>query len=222
MFEHRLKFRELFILSLRTFRVKPVRAILTIAGMSVGIGAVLFLVSLGYGLQYILIGKLVTTEDSLITMEVSYPSETNLVITKEEIYNIRTIPEVAEVGPIYEFPGEINREGDSGLLVDTRIVENNYFRLSGLAPDIGSPLSEGERGIVVSSQTLGALKLPVDKTTIGKGLFLKVFYQDSQTGVSYEASSAEAFTIKGIIADTTMPPTIIAFPEFLSKEPPFS
>src|SRR3990167_5889233 len=112
--QSKLKFGELFRLSLRTFRVKPVRAVFTIAGMSVGIGAVIFLVSLGYGLQYILIGKLVTTEDSLITMEVSYPSETNLAITKEEIYNIRTIPEVAEVGPIYEFPGEINREGDSG------------------------------------------------------------------------------------------------------------
>ena len=80
MSEHKLGFRELFKLSLRTFRVKPVRAILTVAGMSVGIGAVIFLVSLGYGLQYILIGKLVTTEDSLITMEISYPSESKLVI----------------------------------------------------------------------------------------------------------------------------------------------
>ena len=163
-----------------------------------------------------------TTEDSLITMEVSYPTESNLVITKNEIDNIRKIPEVAEISPVYEFPGETNREGSPGLLVDTRVVESNYFRLSGLAPDIGTTLSSGKRGVVVSSQALGALNLPADKSTIGKQLFLKVLYQDSQTGVSMEATSTESFPIRGIVTDDTMPPTVIAFPEFFSKEPTFS
>ena len=76
----KLKLSELLSLSLRTFKTKPQRAFLTILGMSVGIATVLLLVSLGYGLQYILIGKLITTEDSLITMEVSYPTEANLSI----------------------------------------------------------------------------------------------------------------------------------------------
>src|SRR3990167_4869704 len=108
MSEHKLRLRELFQLSLRNFKVKPVRVILTVAGMSVGIGAVLFLVSLGYGLQYILIGKLVSTEDSLITMEISYPTEANLVIKKSELDELRKIPEVEEVSPVAEFPGAIN------------------------------------------------------------------------------------------------------------------
>src|SRR3990167_11218231 len=149
--QSKLKFGELFRLSLRTFRVKPVRAILTVAGMSVGIGAVIFLVSLGYGLQYILIGKLVTTEDSLITMEISYPSESNLVIKNNVLEDLRKIPEVAEASPVYEFPGEINQKGESGLLVDTRIVDPNYFRLAGFAPDIGEQLAVNKRGVIVSS-----------------------------------------------------------------------
>src|SRR3989344_6327124 len=104
MSEHKLRLRELFQLSLRNFKVKPVRVILTVAGMSIGIGAVLFLVSLGYGLQYILIGKLVSTEDSLITMEISYPSESNLVIKNTVVDDLRKIPEAIEVSPVYEFP----------------------------------------------------------------------------------------------------------------------
>jgi len=222
MSEHKLGFRELFQLSLRTFRVKPVRAILTVAGMSVGIGAVIFLVSLGYGLQYILIGKLVTTEDSLITMEISYPSESNLVIKNSVVDDLRKIPEAIEVSPVYEFPGEINQKGESGLLVDTRIVDPNYFRLAGFAPDIGEQLAVNKRGVIVSSQALGAVNLKPDKTTLGKELYLKVFYQDNDTGVSVEATSAEPFPIRGIITDEAMPPTVITLPSYLSTAPPFS
>lgn len=50
---HRLRASSLIRLSLRTFKVNPVRAFLTIAGMSVGIGTVMVLISFGYGLQYI-------------------------------------------------------------------------------------------------------------------------------------------------------------------------
>jgi putative ABC transport system permease protein len=222
MLEHKLRFRELFKLSLRTLKVKPVRTIFTVAGMSVGIGTVIFLVSLGYGLQYILIGKLVTTEDSLITMEISYPTETNLVITKNDVEELKKIPEVAEISPLYEFPGETNIEGGSGLLIDTRIVEPNYFRLSGLIPDFGTAISSGKRGVIVSSQALIALDLPINENALGKTLFLKIFYQDSKTGISSTAISDEAFPILGIITDETMPPTAITFPEHFSEKPPFS
>ena len=59
--KHSLSLWDLLKLSLRVFRTKPARTILTILGMSVGIGTVVFLVSLGYGLQYILIGRLITS-----------------------------------------------------------------------------------------------------------------------------------------------------------------
>src|SRR5574343_1754062 len=93
----KLRLRELFTLSLRTFRTKPQRVFLTVLGMSVGIATVLLLISLGYGLQYILIGRLMTTEDSLVTMEVTYPSDSNLWIEKKTIEEIKNFPNVNEV-----------------------------------------------------------------------------------------------------------------------------
>ena len=75
---HHLRLADLFRLSLRVFRVRRMRTFLTILGISMGIGTVLFLVSLGYGLQYVLIGKLAATEDSLISLEAFYPAESNL------------------------------------------------------------------------------------------------------------------------------------------------
>lgn len=220
--QHRLKLRELFRLSLRTFRVKPTRAILTIAGMAAGIGTVLFLVSLGYGLQFILIGKLVTTEDSLITMEVSYPSEVNVVIKKPQLLELKNVPDVAEVSPVAEFPGEIKNEKASGILVETRIVEPGYFRLTGIVPDIGEALSETSPGLVISQQAILASNLKADKSLLGTPLALKVFFQDeSGSGALEESGASESLPIVGIITDESLPPTVIILPGAVSKEPPF-
>jgi len=221
MSDNKLKSRELLSLSFRTFRTKPQRALLTILGMSVGIATVLLLVSLGYGLQYILIGKLMTTEDSLITMEISYPSESNILIKKSLLDNLRTYENISEVSPVAEFPGEISESGNSGLLVDTRIVEPAYFRLSGLLPDIGSFPTVSEPGLVASSQTLIPLGLTIDETLLNKSIDFKVFYQDEKNNISEEVNSIAPIKIKGIISDESISPTTIIFANSLSKEPPF-
>ena len=218
----KLRLNELLTLSFRTFRTKPQRAFLTIMGMSVGIATVLLLVSLGYGLQYILIGKLMTTEDSLVTMEISYPTESNLLIRKPLLESIRTYENVAEVSPVAEFPGEVSVDGGSSLLVDTRIVEPSYFRLSGLLPDVGVPITDKEQGMVTSSQTLIPLGLKADTTSIDKDINFKVFYQeDDDSTFALEATSLQPIKIKGIISDESMPPTAIISSNNISQEPPF-
>ena len=219
--DKKLKLSELLSLSFRTFRTKPQRAFLTVLGMSVGIGTVLLLVSLGYGLQYILIGKLMTTEDSLITMEISYPTESNILIKKPLLDSLKTYEDVAEVSPVAQFPGEVSENGGSSLLVDTNIVEPAYFRLSGLLPSIGTLPKEGEQGLVISSQTLIPLNLKADESSIDRALNFKVFYQDDKTNTSEEADSLAPIKIKGIISDESMAPTTIVFASSLSKEPPF-
>jgi putative ABC transport system permease protein len=217
----RLRLKELLSLSLRTFRTKPQRAFLTIMGMSVGIATVLLLVSLGYGLQYILIGKLMTTQDSLITMEVSYPTESNIIIKKSLVDNLKMYENVSEVSPVAEFPGEISEDGSSSLLIDTRIVEPAYFRLTGLLPNIGTYPKEAEKGLVASSQTLVPLGFTIDDTALSKHLNFKVFYQDNEKNTSEESDSVVPLKISGVINDESMPPTAIIFANSITKEPPF-
>lgn len=215
-----LRFHELLRLSLRTFRTKPERALLTVLGMSIGVGTVLLLISLGYGLQYILIGKLITTEDSLVTMEASYPAESNVLIQRPLIESIGEYDGVAEVSAIAEFPGEIRAEGISGLLVDTRIVEPSYFRLVGLLPTLGTiPTADG-LGIVTSSQTLLPIGLAADGTSLGKMTTVNVFYEDDTELSSEMMGVTPIVPISGIIMDESMPPTAIIFANALSKAPP--
>lgn len=101
---HQLSMRELVRLSVRSFSAKPLRTILTVLGTSVGIATVVILVSLGYGLQNILMGKLITTPESLITCEAAYPSDSNLVINQSTVTATGKLPNVAEVSPEAEFP----------------------------------------------------------------------------------------------------------------------
>ncbi|MBP6931708.1 MAG: ABC transporter permease [Candidatus Pacebacteria bacterium] len=222
MLDKQLKFNELITLSFRSFRTKPQRAFLTIMGMSVGIATVLLLVSLGYGLQYILIGKLVTTEDSLITMEVSYPTESNILIKKSFIDELRSSPDVAEVSPVAEFPGEISAEGTSGLIVNTQIIEPSYFRLAGLTPNIGKVLDVNTKGTIVSSQTLSALGLPIEPTLLQKPFTLKMSYQDEKVDLAEEESFfVETLPLQGVVVDENMQPTSMVYSTIFPRDPPF-
>lgn len=222
MKNNKLKFKELFSLSLRSFKNKPQRAFLTILGMSVGIATVLLLVSLGYGLQYILIGKLMTTEDSLVTMEISYPTESNMFIKKANLDKIKEYEEVAEVSPIAEFPGEMTLLDGYGMLIDNRIVEPSYFRLSGSLPSLGKvPTEETMDGIVITSPTLAPMNMVLSENSLKKETNFTIFYQDYITNSYEETINKIPLKISGIIEDESTIPMAILFSSVLEKEPPF-
>ncbi|MBI5732253.1 MAG: ABC transporter permease [Candidatus Magasanikbacteria bacterium] len=217
---HNISFIDLLRLSVRIFKTKPLRTFLTILGMSVGIGTVLFLISLGYGLQYILIGKLVATEDSLITMEAFYPSESGLNITKETAEQILALPETGEISLVAEFPGEI-RYGDSSGFTLIRMAKPNYFRLSGVVPDIGFAYREDEAGAVLSSQAVKLTELIPDASTLDKSFFFKVFYQKENEVNVEEVEFQKPLNLKGVITDEVQPPFALLPYGFSAKDPPF-
>lgn len=223
-----LSLKDLLKLSLRVFKTKPLRTFLTILGMSFGIGAVLFLISLGYGLQYTLLGKLVATEDSLITLEAFYPAETELNITYEDLKTISKIEEVGEISPVAEFTGEIKYEGLIGLIL-IKIVEPNYFRLSGQVPDIGESFSETFTGIVISNSAakLTGLEEKINGLAneknfdVDKKFSFKIFYQNEQALEIEETETREPLTIKGILIDELAPPFAMIPNSSIVKKPPF-
>jgi putative ABC transport system permease protein len=209
---------DLLKLSLRVFRTKPTRTLLTILGMSVGIGTVVFFVSLGYGLQYILIGRLITSEDSLMTVDASYPSESGKAIDLGKMGEIRLLKEVDNVSPVAEFPGEMEISGGSpGIIPLTRVIRSTYFNYAGVAPDVGRAWTEELPGVVLSGQALQLLGLPVDKSILGKEITGKVYYPRPD-GTTEEVSISK-LPIEGIISDINEPPTAYIPYSATSKEP---
>ncbi|MDP2668665.1 MAG: ABC transporter permease [bacterium] len=217
---HHLRMADLTKLSIRVFREKPLRTSLTILGISLGVGAVLFLVSLGYGLQYILIGKLAATEDSLITLEAYYPSESAIVINNEKISAIQKIEGSEEVSPVAEFPGEVRFNDLTGFVL-FRIIQPNFFRLSGEVADLGSTFKEGDKAVVVSDTVLRLLNLKDDESSLGKSISSSVYYQ-TENKPDVEISEANApLIIKGIIQDGSQEPVVYISMENIKIHPPF-
>lgn len=209
-------------LSLRNFRVKPVRAILTVLGMSIGFGVVLFLVSLGYGLQYILIGSLVTTQDSLVTMQASYPSEANLYFTPSDITSLAALPSVAEVVSISQDSGQVVQVGGTNAaLISSDVTDASYFRLMGIEPDIGTIYGSTTPGAVVTSQTLVLLGLATSSAALGTNLNVQVSYEDDLHGTTTLANTKSAVPIVGIISDASQAPLILLPANTLDTPPPF-
>ncbi|MDI6734178.1 MAG: ABC transporter permease [Patescibacteria group bacterium] len=199
-FKHHLHILDLFRLSLRAFKSRSLRAILTTLGIGVGIGAVMFLVSLGFGMQKILIEQIAKTEDSLFSIEAYFPAESNLHMTEKDLQEIKKINGVAEISPSAEFSGEMNCEGISGLL-SIKIVESNYFRLAGKIPEIGEIFQEGEAAAIVSSAALKLFGLEPNESVIGKELKIKLFRPD-------EFEINRPLKIKGVIGDDIDPPYV--------------
>ena len=220
---HRLSLVDLLKLSIRVFKTKPARTLLTILGMSVGIGAVVFLISLGYGLQFILIGKLVTTEDSIKTVEVAYPGESGLVIDAAALEKIKSIPGATEVSPLAEFPAEMRVGENTGLII-AKIVDDSYYRLSGTLPDIGFAgygYREFEPAVVISNQAAKLANLPVDALALDRELSFKVLFQREGEAFLEEATTTAMMKLKGLITDDSQPPFAILPAQHLSKVPPF-
>jgi ABC-type antimicrobial peptide transport system permease subunit len=215
--EHNLRVKDLLKLSVRAFRVRPLRTFLTVLGMSVGIGTVFFLISLGYGLQYILIGKLAPTEDSLISLQASYP-EDGLLASRETIDEISKISEVEEISPILQTGGEIHYNEYSGDLL-VKIIDDKYYRLSGFVPDYALKDSKFEDGVTISATALKLLGIPETVDSLGKIVTVDAIYEtsDSQKIVSTKNS----ITITGIISDETKAPFVF-IPVNLMQESPSS
>ena len=141
---------DIFKLSIRMFKARTSRTLLTILGMSIGIGAILFLVSFGYGLQKTLLEK-ITTSESLLTLDVAEKKSGNTVLNNKTISEIDRMEEVEEVSASYQ----ITSRGSLGdIFVDMSVIaaEPSFFRLGGISVEEGESINnENKEGVVITS-----------------------------------------------------------------------
>jgi putative ABC transport system permease protein len=124
--------------------------------MSIGIGAILLLVSLGYGLQKTLLEK-ITTADSLLTLDVSEANTGSISLNKAAVEKIKNMEGVEEVSPAFQIlaQGSVdNISADMNILGTTP----EYLKLGGVEIDKGEMLSNYNKdGIVITSALAGVL-----------------------------------------------------------------
>ena len=145
-----MRFLDILQLSTRMFKTRPSRTALTILGVSVGIGAILFLVSLGYGMQKMIHARIVTA-DALLALGVTSPQPDILALDKSTAREILRIPNVEEVSPKTAIHGQIIWE-DLASEVLIYGVDPSYFRLAGIMAQEGELFQKpDERKVILSS-----------------------------------------------------------------------
>ena len=170
--------------------------------MGVGISAILIFVSLGYGLQKTMLEQ-ITTEEALLTLDISSPSPEILPLTKEKISEISKIENVEKVSPLAFFPGQITLEN---LTCDTtfNVCPPSYFRLGGIVAKFGKVFeNEKERKVVISSALAKSFNLEGEKA-IGKQVKINLFLvKTTETGEEKTEifEIKEPYTISGVVED---------------------
>lgn len=139
---------DVIILSFRSFRTRPLRTLLTIMGMGIGIGAVLFLVAIGYGLQQTILDR-IATADTLLTLGVR-PGGDQLPLTDESVAAFIAQGNIAEVAR----SASVSANATIGTLTTSSAlaaVDPSFFRLNGAKLTAGSLFDASAMHAVVST-----------------------------------------------------------------------
>ncbi len=197
-----MKFFDALTLSTRMFKNRPMRTFLTILGVSVGIGTVLFLVSLGYGLQQVVLNK-ITTADSLLSLDVS-PGVSNLVqLSQDNIDKIAHLPGVTETGRLANVAAQITL-GDKTADGQIFASDKTFFRLNGVNLNSGREFA-GDDALetVVSSAALSLFNL-TPAQAIGQKAQLTLYVTSVDNDGSEQIKTVkrqDSYTIVGVIND---------------------
>ncbi len=186
------------LLALRMFRTRPMRTLLTILGVGVGIGTVFFLVSLGYGLQQTILNR-IANADTLLTLDVASPSDA-VLLDEQSVTGITSIPQVEQVARMAVFSAQVSL-GSLTSDVELEGMDPSFFRFSGSVPAAGDFFSVGESGAVLSS---AAARLFGDSTEglIGKQINLVVYLpEETEVGTVRVREWSGATVIRGILMD---------------------
>lgn len=211
-----MQIRDILQLSLRVFKTNKLRTALTVLGIGVGIGTILFLVSLGFGLQKTILEQ-ITTSDALLSLDVFSESSSIIELNQENLDKIELMPEVTEVSPITTIPAQIEVDNlSSGTMVNA--VKPSYFKLSGIQTMIGDLFIEGEGSkAVISSAALKSFDISNDNETLGKIVSVKLYLskekQKSENMIeeTEEIGLINDFEIIGIIEDESLSYIYIPF-----------
>lgn len=189
-------------LSLRNFKTRKMRTLLTIMGISVGIGAILFLVSLGYGLQNVVLQR-IATSDALLSLEIQSKSE-NLPLNKEAVDKISKINSIQEVSPLATFLGQASL-GDLSGDIAINGINPSFFRLSGIKVKNGSIMSEGvDNEAVISTAGMRLFNAKDVAEIIGKEMELTIFVPkkvDEENTEVEIVKKEQKFKIVGVLED---------------------
>lgn len=210
-------FLDVIRISSRSFKNNRLRTVLTVTGISVGIGTIFFLVSLGYGFQKIILEK-IANEDSLLSLDVTQQNEA-INLDKKSVEVLKGTEGVTAVYPLASQDAQINGN-ELKTYAKINIVNAKIFGLEGVTPKWGNLFGEGDVDkMVISSAALQLLAIKEEdygnnkiKVLIGEkspSLNNQTVLENSETPNKEDSKNKEVkytekiYDIAGVIDDST-------------------
>ncbi|TXH02317.1 MAG: ABC transporter permease [Candidatus Moraniibacteriota bacterium] len=123
-------------IAIRNMKGKKTRTAVTIGGMAIGIGSIVFLVSIGYGLQRLVISQVAELEE-MQQADVSLQPGGKIKMNDETLNTLSQIPNIVSVDPLISVVGKVNYQNSvSDMAVYG--VTTHYLEQSALRPVRGS------------------------------------------------------------------------------------
>lgn len=214
-----MRLPDIAMLSTRMFKTNPSRTWLTILGMGVGTGAVVALVGLGFGLQSIILEKIVLG-DSLLSLNVTNPASHAVVIDAATLESIAQDPRVKDVSPMVSFPTLATFDGLTGN-ANLQGLKPSYFLYTGGKTAAGDLFSEktatqDRDSVIITSALLKLFGVDKPEDAIGKTITFRVLVPQEGTDATSEVDIDKEYKIKGVLADEGNLAAIVTLDEFES------
>lgn len=135
-------------LAIRNLKAKKMRAVVTIGGMAVGVAAVVFLVSLGYGLERLVISR-VAKLDELKMIDVGMGGVTSSKMNDEVVAKIGKIEGVTQVIPAVSMVAKVTYKNSVMDLMSIG-VDERYTKAIGVKMLAGNEMKNqlGQSGTI--------------------------------------------------------------------------
>jgi ABC-type lipoprotein export system ATPase subunit/ABC-type antimicrobial peptide transport system permease subunit len=203
-------------ISFKNIFFKKSRTLITIFGVALGTGFVVLLLSLGYGVERLVVDRIAQAQD-LNQVDVFPKVGSQLQLDDNLVEKIESVSGVTQVYKIKNFPGRINY---SGSTVDVVVygIEKGYLESSPVDKISGEYFSTESKysEAIANKEYLDLLGL--DQDIIGESLDLSVIQTtpDDETG-----NETIPIDIVGIVEDDSSPVIYLQMEAIAKYTPPY-
>ncbi|MDD5040617.1 MAG: ABC transporter permease [Patescibacteria group bacterium] len=176
-----------FFLSNANLMRRKLRSFLTIGGMAVGISLVVFLVSLGFGLQRLIVSQIANVE-ALTILDVSKGESTLLKLDKTVVDSFKSMEDVEDVSPSLSLSGQVTYNES---VTDTAIygINPQFLAMEGIKVNYGTTFASSlAQEMVITSTALNLIGLGAPEEAVGTTIKLKMLVPNK---VSEDSSDEE-------------------------------
>lgn len=175
---------------------KKLRTFLTVFGITIGIGAIFFLLSFGIGVRNLVTEEIIGNQ-SIKSIDITSPNSKVVKLTSGMKEKIKNLPHVQTIGSSFSFPGSLkinNSEIDSVVYG----YDKNYQDLANLNFVKGRGMSDNDAKVaVINHSVIKAIGGDEKTNLINKKISLLIPLKDKTTSEVKEIE--DTYTIVGIV-----------------------